>query len=130
MKYVLLGILSTIFVTGCASGPVKPTYVSPTQYQSWNCAQLHSEYARLTQTLANGVEPEKRQGMGVGIGLGSVIGRGGGWGVIPSVSVNMGQSSNTQRTEIAKLFGQQDAIAQSANFKNCPITNPRQTTKS
>ena len=62
--------------------------------------------------------------MGVGVGLG-VGGWGGGWGVRPNISVNMGQSSNSKRTEIAKLYGQQDAIAQAAQFKNCPIQNPR-----
>ena len=128
MKAIVLTVI-TMAIAGCATGPVKPTYVSPTQYQSWNCAQLHSEYTRLTQILAAGVEPEKRKGMGVGVGLGGGIGRGGSWGIGPSISVNMGQSSNTERTEIARLFGQQDAIEQAANFKNCPIQNPRSKQK-
>ena len=124
MKLIFL-MLSAALFTACATGPVKPTYVSPTQYQGWNCAQLHSEYNRLTQLLSNGVETPKRTGMGVGVGLGGGWGRGGGWGIVPSISVNMGQSSNTERTEISKLFGQQDALEQAANFKNCPIQNPR-----
>ncbi|TXJ08620.1 MAG: hypothetical protein E6Q25_05085 [Acinetobacter sp.] len=119
-KIVMLMIATTALM-GCATGAVKPTYVSPTQYQAWNCAQLHQEYARISQYLQQGVEPEKRTGMGVGLG----VGFGGGWGVRPNISVNMGQSSNTKRTEIAKLFGQQDAIEQAAKFKNCPIQNPR-----
>lgn len=123
MKSIFITFAAATLLVGCATGPVKATYVSPTQYQSWNCAQLHSEYTRITQLVANGVETPKRTGVGVGLGLGG--GWGGGWGIRPSVSVNMGQSSNTERTEISKLFGQQDAIEQAANFKNCPIQNPR-----
>ncbi len=118
-------ILATLTIlTGCATGAVKPDYVSPTQYQAWDCAQLHQEYTRISQYLKQGVEPAKRTSTGVGIGLGGGWGRGG-WGIGPTVSVNMGQSSNTKRTEIAKLFGQQDAIEQAAKFKKCPIQNPR-----
>lgn len=122
----LLTILSSLlFFAGCTSAPVKPSYVSPTQYQSLNCAQLHGEYARIGQYLKDGVEPAKRHGMGVGVGLGGGWGSRGGWGFGPSVSVNMGQSSDTKRTEISKLLGQQDAIEQAASFKNCPIQHPR-----
>lgn len=126
MKKITIGslLITVAILSGCATGNIKPSYVSPTQYQSWNCAQLHAEYARITQYLKQGVEPETRTGMGVGLG----VGLGGGWGIRPNISVNMGQSSNTKRTEIARLYGQQDAIEQAANFKNCPIQNPRQKT--
>lgn len=129
-KYIAgLAVMITLILTGCATKNIKPTYVSPTQYQTWNCAQLHTEYNRIAQYLEQGVEPAKRTGVGVGLGIGGGLGRGG-WGIGPSVSVNMGQSSDTKRTEIAKLYGQQDAIAQAAQFKNCPIQNPRQQTSS
>ncbi len=49
--------------------------------------------------------------------LGGGWGSRGGWGVAPSVSVNMGQSSNTKRTELARLLGEQEAIVQAAKFK-------------
>ena len=127
MKNLALGLCATIALVGCASTNIKPTYVSPTQYQNWNCAQLHSEYSRLTQYITNGVETPTRTGVGFGVGLG---GWGGGWGIRPSVSVNVGQSSNSKRTEISQLYGQQDAIEQAANFKNCPIENPRNKTPS
>jgi hypothetical protein len=108
-------------LTACSSHPVKATYVSPTQYQSFTCPQLHSEYKRLQQYIENGVETPKRTGMGVGIGLGGGWGSRSGWGLAPNVSVNLGQSSNTQRTELSRLLGQQDAIVQAAEFKGCPI---------
>lgn len=122
----LLFCLAVLVISACATGTIKPTYVSPTQYQSWNCAQLHNEYARIKHYLEQGVEPEKHTGVGVGLGIGGGIGRGGNWGIGPTVSVNMGQSSNSKRTEISKLYGQQDALAQTALFKNCPIQHQRQ----
>ena len=122
MKLTPLALLSlvSIVMVGCAT-TVKPTYVSPTQYQAMNCAQLAGEFDRIQQYINNGVQPAKRTGMGVGIGLGGGWGSRGGWGVAPSVSVNMGQSSNTKRTELARLLGEQEAIVQAAKFKACPI---------
>ncbi|MGL5402998.1 MAG: hypothetical protein ACRC9I_04310, partial [Acinetobacter sp.] len=46
---------------------------------------------------------------------------GGGWGISPTISLNMGQSMNTKNTELANLLGQQDAIVQAAPFKGCAI---------
>ena len=118
----LLGVL----LTGCATTPIQPSYVSPTRYQSLNCNQLQSEYNRIQQYLVQGVEPAKRKGMGVGVGLGGGFGRGG-WGFGPTISFNLGQSSNTKRSETAQLLGEQEAIAQAAHFKNCPIVTVKRT---
>jgi hypothetical protein len=115
-------------LTACAT-TVKPTYVSPTQYQSLNCAQISAEFGRIQQYLNDGVQPAKSNGVGVGVGLGGGVGFGGGrsgWGFGPSISVNMGQSSNTKKTEISRLYGQQDALTQAAQFKNCGFVPKRQ----
>ncbi len=118
--YVSLLIASSVLLAACAT-TVKPTYISPTQYQALNCQQLQSEYNRIQQYIDNGVQPAKRTGVGVGVGLGGGWGSRGGWGIGPSVSVNMGQSSNTKKTELARLLGEQEAVVQAAKFKNCPI---------
>ncbi|MCF8999878.1 hypothetical protein [Acinetobacter nectaris] len=117
---VFFPCFSILSLTACSSLPVKPTYVSPAQYQSFNCMQLQAEYNRIQQYLVQGVETPKRTGMGVGLGLGGGWGRGG-WGFGPSISFNLGQSSNTKRTEVSQLLGQQDAISQAAKFKSCPM---------
>ena len=118
--YVSLLMASSVLLGACAT-TVKPTYISPTQYQALNCTQLQSEYNRIQQYVDNGVQPAKRTGVGVGVGLGGGWGSRGGWGIGPSVSVNMGQSSNTKKTELARLLGEQEAVVQAAKFKNCPI---------
>ncbi len=129
MKIINLSLLalSTILMTACAT-TVKPMYVSPTQYQALNCAQLSNEFDRIQQYINNGVQTAKRTGMGVGLGLGGGWGRGG-WGFGPSISVNMGQSSDTKNTELSRLYGQQDALSQAAQFKNCPYIPKRQIQK-
>lgn len=116
-----LGVLAVglLVMTGCASS-VKPMYISPTQYQALNCAQLHAEYSRIAQYIQRGVSSPKSTGVGVGLGVGGGFGRGG-WGIGPSVSVNVGQSQRTQNSELARVLGEQEAIAQAAQFKGCPI---------
>lgn len=124
MKFSLLG-LSIGLISACAT-TVKPTYVSPTQFQTLNCAQISSEFGRIQNLIQGGVQTPKRTGMGVGLGLGGGWGSGSGWGIGPSVSVNMGQSSNTKNTELSRLYGEQDALSQAAQFKNCSYVPKRQ----
>ncbi|MFT4021119.1 MAG: hypothetical protein QM666_06355 [Acinetobacter sp.] len=119
-KPLFLGTAMAMLLSACSTVPIKPSYVSPTQYQSLNCSQLQSEYNRLQQYLDRGVQPAKRTGMGVGFGLGGGWGRGG-WGFGPSLSFNLGQSSNSKRTETSRLMGQQEAVVQAAKFKNCAM---------
>lgn len=113
-------LVASMLLGACAS-TVKPAYVSPTQYQSLNCQQLQAEYNRIQQYIDNGVQTPKRTGVGVGVGLGGGWGSRGGWGISPTISVNMGQSMNTKNTELANVLGQQDAIVQAAQFKGCSI---------
>lgn len=114
-----------LLLTGCMMGSIKPSYVSPAMYQNLNCIQLQSEYDRIQKYIAQGVTSEKRNLFGVGLGLGGGWGRGG-WGFGPSLSVNLGQSSESKNTQLTQLLGQQDAIVQAAKFKSCSIrTVPR-----
>lgn len=129
MKIINLGLLAlaTMLITACAT-TVKPSYVSPTQYQALNCMQLSNEFTRIQQYINGGVATPKRTGVGLGLGLGGGWGRGG-WGFGPSISVNMGQSSETKNTELSRLYGQQDALSQAAQFKNCAYIPKREMKK-
>lgn len=125
-KIVRFGLMAFAvgLLSACAT-TVKPTYVSPTQYQALNCVQLAAEFDRIQHYINSGVQTPKRTGMGVGIGLGGGWGSRGGWGIGPSISVNMGQSSETKNTELSRMYGQQDALSQAAQFKNCPYVPKR-----
>lgn len=131
MTSVKLSVVAlTVLVVSACTTTVKPTYVSPTQYQAMNCLQLTTEFNRIQQYINNGVQPAKRTGVGVGLGVGGGWGSGGwGWGIGPSISVNLGQSSNTKNTELSRLYGEQDALSQAAQFKNCPYVPKRQEVK-
>ncbi|ENV53008.1 MULTISPECIES: hypothetical protein [Acinetobacter] len=124
---IVMPLLAATLLLGACATTVKPAYVSPTQYQSLNCQQLQSEYNRIQQYIDNGVQTPKRTGVGLGLGLGGGWGRGG-WGFGPSVSVNLGQSSETKNTELSRVLGQQEAIAQAAQFKNCPMIVRKKST--
>lgn len=112
--------------SGCAS-TVKPMYVSPTQYQALNCQQLQAEYDRIGAYIQRGVSAPKTTGVGVGLGVGGIFGGRGGWGIGPSISVNLGQSQASHNSELARVLGEQDAIAQAAQFKGCPIAGAKQS---
>ena len=117
---ISLSIAALALLSACAT-PVKPTYVSPTLYQTLGCSQLQGEYNRIQQYIDNGVQVPKRTGVGVGVGVGGGWGSHSGWGIGPSISVNMGQSSNTKKTEMARVLGEQEAIVQAARYKSCPL---------
>lgn len=58
--YIVPLAAATLLLSACAT-TVKPTYVSPTQYQSLSCQQLQSEYNRIQQYIDNGVQTPKVQ---------------------------------------------------------------------
>lgn len=127
MKAINIALVASavVLLAGCAS-TAKPTYVSPTQYQSLNCAQINDEFNRIQTYINNGVQTPKSSGVGVGLGVGAGYGSGG-WGIGPTISVNMGQVLGSKNTELSRLYGQQDALTQAAQFKNCPMVPKRQT---
>lgn len=129
MKAINLALLAcaVALLGGCAT-TAKPTYVSPTQYQSLNCEQINDEFNRIQTYINNGVQTPKSTGVGVGLGIGGGYGSGGwGWGIGPTISVNMGQASNSKKTELSRLYGQQDALTQAAQFKSCAMIPKRQS---
>lgn len=126
MKAINIALVASavVLLTGCAS-TAKPTYMSPTQYQSLNCGQINDEFNRIQAYINNGVQTPKSSGVGVGLGVGAGYGSGG-WGIGPTISVNMGQMLGSKKTELSRLYGQQDALTQAAQFKNCPVIPKRQ----
>jgi hypothetical protein len=56
-------VLALSMLLGACASTVKPSYVSPTQYQALNCQQLQAEYNRIQQYIDNGVQTPKRTGL-------------------------------------------------------------------
>ncbi|OBX81211.1 hypothetical protein [Faucicola atlantae] len=104
--------------TGCATTP-KPSYVSPTQYQNYDCGKLNIEYNRLMQYISTA--SSQHNGLTVsGVGLGIGIGRG---GVYPNVNIGLGQTTGGNRNNLAIAMGEREAIVQAARMKNCAFVN-------
>ncbi len=111
-----LGLLS-----GCASQPIRPWYVSPANYQSLNCDALRAEYDRVSRYLARGVDTPRSVWSGMSFGLGGFGGSGWGWGWTPNMTFSSGEVQQDERSVVARLLGEQDAIQSVAAYKGCPI---------
>lgn len=130
MKTGFAFTLAALLLAGCATTPIKPLYVSPDKYQAMNCTQLGMEADRVTRYLKQGVEVPAQRSTGFAIGLGGWNWGGGGWGINPSVTLGGNRSQVTERTEMARLLGERDAIVQAGRFKGCKVTVEGEATAS
>lgn len=122
--YIVPLAAATLLLSACAT-TVKPTYVSPTQYQSLSCQQLQSEYNRIQQYIDNGVQTPKVQVWVLDSGLAVAGTRR--LGIRPIHLCQYGTIFFNQNTELSRVLGQQEAIVQAAQFKNCPIIVRKKT---
>lgn len=119
---LLLTTAGILGLSGCAStGNVTPQYVPPSNYQNYDCQALSQEYNRVERY----VNEAQRQGSSLsasGVGLGVSAGR---WGISPNISVGVGRSANTRARDarLSRLYGEADAIIQSARVKRCSFAN-------
>lgn len=111
-------LLGTLVLTGCAStGNVTPQYIPPSTYQNYDCASLSQEYNRINSYINN----EKSSASGItttGVGVGVWAGR---WGISPNINIGLGKSNNNaaRDAKLSRLYGESDAVVQSARIKNC-----------
>lgn len=121
-KSTVLAAASVLALAGCAStGNVTPQYVPPSTYQSYDCQSLSQEYARVERYVdATRTEQSTIAASGVGVGISA-----GRWGISPNISVGLGKSNNTKARDakLSRLYGEADAIIQSARVKRCTFAN-------
>ena len=109
---------SILVISGCAStGNVTPQYIPPSTYQTYDCSALSQEYQRI-QSYIN---KESRSYSGLtttGVGVGVSAGR---WGISPNINIAGGKSTNNNARDakLSRLFGERDAVIQSARMKQC-----------
>lgn len=118
----LLTLTGMFGIAGCAtSGQLTPQYVPPSTYQSYDCQALVQEYHRINHYI-EGIRNEQTTLSTTGMGVGISAGR---WGISPNISFGLGKSSNTQGRDakLSRLYGERDAIIQSARLKNCSFAN-------
>lgn len=114
----LLAATGLFGLAGCAStGNITPQYVPPSTYQSYDCQTLNQEYNRVNRYVA-AARNEQSTLSSTGVGVGVSAGR---WGISPNISFGVGKSNNTKARDakLSRLYGERDAIIQSARVKRC-----------
>lgn len=116
MRKFYIGALSlALAVSGCstASKDIAATYVSPIQYQSYDCDQLGAETQRIQAkvTQIGGRLDESASNDKVLTGVGVVL-------FFPVLFALGG--TKAQEAEYARLKGEYDAVQQAAVAKKCP----------
>ena len=114
----LLATDSIFGLSGCAStGNITPQYIPPSTYQSYDCQALNQEYIRVN-SYVNAARNEQSTLASTGVGVGISAGR---WGISPNISFGVGQSNNNKARDakLSRLYGERDAIIQSARIQRC-----------
>ena len=119
----ILGLFAlTLALAGCAtrSQEIVSAYVSPIQYQSYSCAQLREEAARVSShaALASGMQDQNATSDAIATGVALVV-------FWPAAFLVHGNGANAQ--EVAQLKGDMDAIEQANIQKKCGIQFTRST---
>ena len=107
----LLATAGIFGLSGCAStGNVTPQYVPPSQ-----------EYTRVNRYV-DAARNEQSTLSASGVGVGVSAGR---WGISPNISFGVGKSNNTKARDakLSRLYGERDAIIQSARIQRCSFAN-------
>ena len=114
----LLATAGIFGLSGCAStGNITPQYIPPSTYQSYDCQALNQEYIRVN-SYVNAARNEQSTLASTGVGVGISAGR---WGISPNISFGVGQSNNNKARDakLSRLYGERDAIIQSARIQRC-----------
>jgi hypothetical protein len=114
-KKIFVLSASILILSGCAtsSDKIATAYVSPLQYQSYDCDQLTSESVRLNQrvmALQGQVDKAAANDKAV-TGVGMILF----WPALFALGGN-----TQQEAEYGRLKGEYEAIQQSAVAKKCP----------
>ncbi|WP_435979131.1 hypothetical protein [Psychrobacter sp. DM4] len=118
----LLAATSMLTLAGCAAtGSITPQYVPPNTYQSYDCQSLSQEYARVERYVDAALN-EQSTFSASGVGVGISAGR---WGISPNISFGVGRSNDkkVRNAKLSRLYGEADAIIQSARVKRCSFAN-------
>ncbi len=114
----LLATAGIFGLSGCAStGNIMPQYIPPSTYRSYDCQALNQEYIRVN-SYVNAARNEQSTLASTGVGVGISAGR---WGISPNISFGVGQSNNNKARDakLSRLYGERDAIIQSARIQRC-----------
>lgn len=108
-----LGVLMVASLGGCASSPgsISASYVSPLQYQSYDCDQIAQEMRRITRKVqeVTGIQSSKASGDAVAVTASLLF-----WPALFFLAAGEDKSA-----ELARLKGEAEALEQAAVQKKC-----------
>lgn len=117
-----VGLVALTAVAGCAksSDMVTGSYVSPLQYQNYNCPQLGEEAERISSRVAqlSGVQDQKRSNDQVATAAAIVL-------FWPAAFLVGGDDQTT--AELSRLKGEFETIEKVSVQKNCNLQFRQQT---
>jgi hypothetical protein len=113
-KSIAIVVSAAILVSGCASSSsdITASYVSPIQYQPYDCAQLSSEAQRIqnkANRLAGQLDNASSNDAAIAVGGALLF-----WPALFALGGN-----DAQEAEFASLKGEHDAVEQAAIAKKC-----------
>ncbi len=107
----------------CATAPdkVSASYVSPLQYQGYDCDQIRSEMMRVSAKVreVSGAQAKSAKNDAIAVGVGLVLF----WPALFFLA------SSDQKEELSRLKGEYDALQQSAIQKKCPVAEEIEAAK-
>lgn len=116
MNLIVYMACISIALASCSQHPDKipPQYVSPLQYDNYNCKQISSEMQRLSARASelHGKQEKSAKGDNIKTGVGIVLF----WPTLFFLDNNSAQAS-----EYAKIKGEFNALEQVAIQKNCGL---------
>ena len=112
-------VSTALLLAGCASSSkdISATYVSPVQYQSYDCQQLQAETQRIQARVVElgGRLDQAASNDKALVGVGMILF----WPALFALG-----GTKQQEAEYARLRGEYDAIAQASILKKCGIATP------
>jgi hypothetical protein len=116
MRIVVTAALSALALAGCASSSDKITasYVSPMQYDSYNCRQLGEEAQRVSAHAAAAAGAQDSQATKDAVATTAAV-------IIFWPAAFFVQGDKQNAAELARLRGEMEAIEQVSIRKQCGI---------
>ncbi|MFZ4165689.1 hypothetical protein [Brevundimonas sp. NPDC058933] len=114
---------AALSLAACATAPdkISASYVSPLQYQAYDCGQIRTELVRISQRVdeVTGQQRKQANNDAIAMGVGLVL-------FWPALFFLAG--GNDKKEELGRLKGEYDALQQTAVTKRCNFeAQPAQT---
>lgn len=113
-RVMLVGLVAgQLAACATTSDKVSASYVSPLQYQSYDCDQIRVEMLRVSSRVreVSGAQDRKAKNDAVAVGVGLVLF----WPALFFLA------TDDQKEELGRLKGEYDALNQTAVQKKCPV---------